>query len=214
MELVVPYEVRMRQDRRWAGEEIDSFFMRNSKVFATLTDLTHRLDEAGIPYALVGALALGQHGLDRVTVGVDMLITKEGLEAFRARYEGLGYVPAFPGASKQFRATETGVRVDFITTGEYPGDGKPKSVAFPDPAQFWVEINGIRVIVLEKFIELKLTSGLTASHCLKDLSDIQELIRAANLPLELDERLDESVRPKYRQLWDEMHTPEALGDRH
>ena len=144
---------------------------------------------------------------------IDLLITTQGLAAFRDRYEGLDYVPAFPGAEKQFRATETGVRVDFITAGEYPGDGKPKPVAFPDPAEASVEMDGIRVIVLEKFIELKLTSGMSVSHRRKDLADIQELIRAKKLPLELDDRLDESVRPMYRQLWEEAQIPDALGYR-
>ncbi len=34
-----------------------------------------------------------------------------------------------------------------------------------------------------------------------DLADVLELIRAAGLPEDLAARLDESVRPKYAQLW-------------
>ncbi len=36
---------------------------------------------------------------------------------------------------------------------------------------------------------------------LKDLADIQELIRARNLPLELRDDLHPYVREKYRELW-------------
>ena len=138
---VQAYESLLRQDRIRAREEIDSFFMRTGKVYYALGDVTQKLKDAGIPYALVGGLALGEHGMDRMTVDVDILVTKQGLEAFRARYEGLGYVPAFSGAQKQFRSTETGVRADFITTGEFPGDGKPKPVAFPiPPISMWISM--------------------------------------------------------------------------
>jgi hypothetical protein len=88
-----------------------------------------------------------------------------------------------------------------MTTGEYPGDGKPKSVVFPDPGDVAVDIEGLWVIGLEKLIELKLASGLSASHRLKDLADVQELILQLHLPLEISNRLDDSVRPEYERLW-------------
>ena len=52
---------------------------------------------------------------------------------------GLGYIPPFTG-SKNLRDTEHGVRIEFLIAGEFPGDGKPKPVAFPDPAEAGVEI--------------------------------------------------------------------------
>jgi hypothetical protein len=205
---VIPYETRLRLDRIWARKQIDSFFMRSGPVYQALEDLTRKLEDAGIPYALVGALALGEHGLERATSDVDILVTKQGLAEFRERYEGLGYVPAFAGARKKFRSTETSVSVDFITAGEYPGDGKPKAIVFPDPAQCFVEIQGIRVIRLEKFIELKLASGLTGQGRLKDLADVQELIRHAKLPASIAESLDVTVRPEYTKLWLQAQTPD------
>ena len=36
---------------------------------------------------------------------------------------------------------------------------------------------------------------------LKDLADVQELIRARELPLELREELDPSVRDRHTELW-------------
>src|ERR1700716_2261383 len=87
----------------------------------------------GIPYAILGGMALNAYGYRRVTVDVDVLLTPEGLEAFRARHLGLGYVQLFSG-SKSLRDTENGVPIDVVLAGEYPGDGRPKPVAFPDPA--------------------------------------------------------------------------------
>ncbi len=104
-------------------------------------------------------MALNLLGYVRQTVDVDILLSSEGLERFLDRFVGHGYVLAFPGAQKSFRDSETGVRIDVIRTGEYPGDGKPKPVSFPDPATSAVAAGVYRVVSLEKLIELKIASG-------------------------------------------------------
>jgi hypothetical protein len=38
-----------------------------------------------------------------------------------------------------FRDAVTGVNVEIITTDEFPDDGKPKSVQFPEPVAIAVE---------------------------------------------------------------------------
>ncbi|MEK7326108.1 MAG: hypothetical protein AAB217_12705, partial [Chloroflexota bacterium] len=150
---------------------------------------------------LIGGLALTAHGYRRFTEDVDILMTPETLRLFKEKFVGLGYLPAFATASKSFRNTRTGVKVEVMTTGEYPGDGKPKPVVFPDPISARVERDGLWVLSLEKIIELKLASGLSASHRLKDLADVQELITILKLPLELAGQLDASVRAEYQRLW-------------
>jgi hypothetical protein len=181
--------------------EADELFAKRGAVYDTLHRIDQRLREQGIPYALIGGMALILHGYERLTKDVDILLTLEGLLSFREKYVGRGYVPAFEGARKTFRDTANNIRVEFITTGEYPGDGKPKPVAFPDPAQASIERDGIRVIQLEKLIELKLASGLSAAHRLRDLADVQDLIMILDLPLNLADQLDTSVRDEYRRLW-------------
>jgi hypothetical protein len=182
--------------------ESEAFFMKEGKVHHTLKRLARALEEESIPYAIVGGMALNLLGYTRETVDVDILLTPEGLERFRERLVGKGYVMAFAGASKSFRDTQTQVKVEALITGEYPGDGKPKPVVFPDPIVASIERDGYRVITLEKLIELKLASGMTAPHRLRDLADVQDLISALDLPLDLEERLDESVRGEYRRLWE------------
>lgn len=63
----------------------------------------------------IGAIALARYGYRRMTVGIDILLSPEGLARFRDQYEGRSYVPAFAGATNSFRAAETGVRIDVIT---------------------------------------------------------------------------------------------------
>ena len=190
-----------REEEFWAGvEHARRFFMGEADVQQALERLAHVLDEKGIPYAIVGALALNEWGYRRVTVDVDVLLTSGGLRALKEAVLGRGYVEKFPG-SRGLRDTEAGVTVDVVLAGEYPGDGKPKPVAFPDPAEAAVRGRRVALLPLEKLIELKLASGMSAPHRLKDLADVLELIRALSLPLEKAASLDASVRAKYEELW-------------
>ena len=176
--------------------------MKQDATHSTMERLAARLDEEGIPYLLVGGMALGLHGYERMTRDVDILLTPDGLAAFEERCAGRGYVAKFPGARRAFLDAETRVPVEILCTGEFPGDGKPKPVAFPDPSAAGTVLDGIKVITLEKLIELKLASGLTAPHRLRDLADVQDLICALALPRELAADLNASVRAEYERLWD------------
>ena len=176
------------------------FFMRDDPVHQTLHEISRRLGDLGIPYAVVGGMALVAHGYARTTVDVDILVTPEGLDAAHRSLEGLGYVRAFSG-SRSLRDTQTGVRIEFVVAGQYPGDGKPKPVAFPDPAAAATEIDGLRFVKLPALIELKLASGMTNPGRLRDLADTQELIRVLKLPADYAEQLNPYVRAKFAELW-------------
>jgi hypothetical protein len=177
------------------------FFMEQGPIFQTLRRLSARLDEAGIPWVLVGGMALVAHGYRRFTEDVDILLSPDGLAAFRNHLLGRGYVPRFAGAERTFTDTETGVRIEVLASGDFPGDGKPKPVAFPNPEDVRFERDGLWLIRLEPLIELKLASGLSAEHRLRDLADVQDLIRRLELPLDLADALHPSVADAYRGLW-------------
>ena len=187
--------------------------MRQGDVFTTVRRLAARLKDEGLDYVVIGGLAVSELGYARATVDIDILLRPEGLEAFRERCVGRGYLPAFPGATKAFKDTQTGIRIEVLTTGEFPGDGKPKPVAFPDPADVAVEGEDFRYIRLESLLELKLASGMTAPHRLRDLSDVQDLIVALELPRDLGEKLDASVRDAYGRLWDQSRPTSDSPDR-
>ena len=177
------------------------FFMKKGIVFETMRRLAKHLESEWIAYAVIGGMALAAHGYVRMTLDVDVLLTPEGLDLFRKKLVGRGYVANFPGAVKSFRDTETNVKIEVITAGEFPGDGLPKPVSFPDPVGQTIEEDSVRVINLEKLIELKLASGLSAGNRLRDLADVQDLIMALNLPLELADRLDPSVNSEFKRIW-------------
>jgi hypothetical protein len=136
-----------------------------------------------------------------VTVDVDVLLTPEGLARFRERHLGRGYVEKFPG-SRGVRDAEYDVDIDIVLTGSYPGDGKPKPVVFPDPAEAARRGARVALLPLTTLLDLKLASGLTAADRLKDLADVQEVIRVRRLPRTLAEDLNPFVRDKYVELWE------------
>jgi hypothetical protein len=179
--------------------EAERFFMAKDAVHGALEKLVGLLAAGPIPYALIGAMALNEYGYRRVTVDLDILLTREGLDAFKRAHLGRGYLEKFPG-SRGMRDTEHGVDIDVVLAGEYPGDGKPKPVAFPDPAMA-VEGARVRLLPLPKLMELKLASGMSAPHRLRDLADVLEIIRLQRLPEEFAAQLDPSVRDKFRELW-------------
>lgn len=190
----------------WAGvANAQRFFLGIAEVQYALQKLTSVLDPAGIPYAIAGAMALNHHGYRRVTVGVDVLLTREGLDRLKREVLGRGYVEEFPG-SKGLRDTEHNVAIDVLLAGDFPGDGKPEAVQFPDPAAVAIRGEHGAFLPLEVLIELKLASGLSAPHRLKDLADVLELIRAVDLPASLGDQLDPSVRAKYAELWSAAQT--------
>jgi hypothetical protein len=189
-------ETRLMEGARHASQ----FFMGEADVQRALQKIARLLRDDGIPYALVGAMALNEHGYRRTTVDVDLLFSREGLADFKEKHLGRGYVEKFPG-SKGFRDVENGVVIDVVLAGDYPGDGKPKPVRFPDPATTALVGESLSVLSLPLLVNLKLASGMTAPHRLRDLADVLELVRIVGLPESFAEELDPYVRGKYRELW-------------
>src|SRR5258706_9158864 len=110
VEVMEAFEVKMRRGGAAAIEHVGRFFMKEDVVTLTMRNVASRLEELGIPYAVVGGMAISAHGHVRATVDVDILVTPEGLERIHRELEGLGYVPPF-GGSKHLRDVATTVRI-------------------------------------------------------------------------------------------------------
>jgi hypothetical protein len=189
-------------------DQVGAYFMNESPVQKAAHDIARHLDELGIAHAIAGALALGVHGVVRATEDVDILLSRENLERFKSAWLGRGYANLRPGG-KAIRDTQHNVKIDFLLVGDFPGDGKPKPVAFPAPAEASELSGSLRVITLPRLVELKLASGMTAPHRLQDLADVQRLIEVRNLPPSFREELDPYVREKFDELWrSAQHEPD------
>ena len=149
------YEDLLDRDLRWALTEGSRHFEEDNAVFKALRKIAQQLNSMGILYAVVGGMALFKHGFRRFTEDVDILVTNDDLKRILKELEGRGYLPPFKN-SKNLRDTERGVKIEFLITGGFPGDGKPKPISFPDPAAVSIEIDGISYINLPHLVDLKL----------------------------------------------------------
>ena len=180
-------------------DEADQLYEGQGRLKKTYERLAKRLDELNVPYSLVGGYALILHGVRRFTEGIDLLVSNEGLAKLHEELIGRGYVQVSPG-SRNLRDAETGVRIEFVVTGEFPGDGKQKPVVFPDPQTVVEKIEGIKVINMKSFVELKISSGMTAKDRLQDLADVQRLIKQHHLKADFANQLHPYVRSKFLEL--------------
>ena len=186
------------------------YFMGEGSLNSTLKQLARDLERHKIDYAVMGAVALLAHGYPRFTEDIDLVVTAEGLEKFHKELLGIGgwgmsgYLRKPPASDKSFRSVPLGVSIKVTLNEEYPGDGKPKPVRLPNPRTEFVDIDGVHFVSLEKLIELKLTSGMTAGDRLKDLADVQELIKTRALSSEFASRLNAYVRAKFLELYESV----------
>lgn len=174
--------------------------MGQAEAQLALYRLTAILEADGTPYAIIGAFALNEYGHRRVTVDVDLILREEDLQEFKRRHFDDGYAERVPGTGKLID-TKLGVNIDVLSAGRFPGDDKPKPIAFPDPATTALRGDRFALLPMPKFIELKLASGMAAPHRGKDLVDVQELIRSAGLSADVAADLDPWVRAKFLELW-------------
>jgi Nucleotidyl transferase AbiEii toxin, Type IV TA system len=177
-----------------------------------LERLSIDLKEHGIDYVVIGAVALLAYGYPRFTEDIDLVMTAEGLEKFHAELVGLSYAPSFPGSRKRFRSTSDNVKIEVMVSGEYPGDGKPKPISMPIPSTASQVIEGIQFVTLEKLIELKLASGISAGDRLKDLADVQELIKLRQLDADFVKQLHPYVRSKFLELHSAVRSKESIQE--
>jgi hypothetical protein len=197
---------QIRRNYEAGLETARRYFMGTADVQLAARRLAAALNNLGIDSVICGALAVTAHGHVRLTQDVDVLLTADGLRRFKERWLGRGWVERFPG-SKGMRDAEHDIKIDVLLTGDYPGDGKPKPVTFPDPADVALDLGGTKTITLPKLVELKLASGMTAPDRPRDLDDVIQLVRANHLPREFGDTLNPWVRTKFEELWEYAQIP-------
>lgn len=199
MSAVESYEEGLSGSHEMVLREAEALYEGRGRLQTTYERLAQRLDGMGLAYALVGGYALILHGVRRFTEDIDLLLCEEDLAKLREDLLGKGYV-SVAGTDRSIRDAETGVRIDFVLSGRFPGDGKPKPVAFPAPEDAEEIRNGVHVIDLRTLIELKLASGMTSPGRLQDLADVQRLIAEHDLDPGYAETLDPYVRERFVEL--------------
>jgi hypothetical protein len=165
-------------------QRASEFFAGRGEMYAALDKIERVLTEENIEFAVIGGMALNFHGYRHVTNDLDVLTTPEGLRAIHQRLVGDDYRTE---GVRNLRDVQNDVVIDILVR-EGPIE--------------WADFEGHRIIALTKLIELKLTAGLASRGRIKELADVQDLIKFAPLPRELGEQLDPSVRDEYYRIWD------------
>jgi hypothetical protein len=172
------------------------FFAKRDPVYQTMRRIAKKFDKAGIPYAIVGAMAVNAHGFRRTTADLDILLTPHGFEEFRRRFVEKDFAATV--RRRRFIDRKNEVIVDILLTGMYPGSGMPGPIAFPDPIDVSDRVEETRVINLATLIQLKL-----AARRHKDFGDVVELIRVHDLDESFQRQLHASVCRDYVECLEE-----------
>lgn len=169
-------------------------------VRKALEELKRRCDREDIPFAVVGALAMRQHGYARFTEDIDVLTTAEGLTRLHDRLVGRGLAPREPGLRKKLHDTQHRVAIDVLVTGEHAGSPEsPVVYPAPDAPDFVQAADGIRYARLDSLLAFKIASGIWG-HRPRDLADVQELIKINGLDESYAPRLPEALRDRFGEL--------------
>ncbi len=183
------YTQRMNADIHWALWQGSLFFQNECEVQHSLRRLALRLNALGTNYAVVGGMALFLHGFRRYTENINILVTREGLPEVHHALLGNGYRLSRVNSSN-LHDMENGVYIKFMVSGDVP-----------DPQRSAAKRDGVWLLNLAPLLNLKLISGMKSIARLKDVSDVQEMIKRLHLPQDFAEQLSPSVRDKYEELW-------------
>jgi predicted nucleotidyltransferase len=168
---------------------------------ASFDAIARALNEAKVPFLVVGGIAVISHGYGRVTQDVDLVIRLEAAvikRAFRA-LAGIGYLPAVPISAEQFAdpavreswRAEKGMKV-LKFWGDHHRD-TPLDIFVSEPFDFPKEFAAsdvretlpgvtIRVVSLATLLAMKRAAGRP-----KDLADIDELNLLSEKPSSYDQ---------------------------
>jgi hypothetical protein len=156
------------------------------------------LTQSGVPYAVMGGVAVCLHGYQRNTVDLDLLIRREDQESVRQCLTDAGLKWS---ADRAEFVSPFGVSVQFLLAGDRAG--RDSEVRLPDPAEERTTelCDGLPVLKLARLIESKLACGqgsLRRTH--KDYADVVELIAVHSLSRSFARHLHPSLRESFRKL--------------
>ena len=156
------------------------------------------LEEAAIPHAVIGGVAVCLHGYQRNTVDLDLLVRPEDSADVKAALEKAGF--CWNAEQVEFHAVD-GPAVQLVFAGSSAGRDSGMKLPDPSSAKTIVDIEGLPVITLAKLIEIKIACGsgsLRRTH--KDFADVVELIAANGLGMSFARFVHKSVRSVFREL--------------
>lgn len=173
-------------------ETFKMFLEANQNPESFLDSLHLDLTNIGVDYAVIGGLALSPHNYKRMTVDIDIMVSKATLHNLK-QLHGLGY-SLRPGSDKNMviHTLARKIPLDVLVEGQLEN-----GIELPNPKQFRQKINGIWYASLSGLIHLKLIASRT-----NDISDIHKLIEENYLDIDYYQQLPKSTQEKFKELFD------------
>jgi hypothetical protein len=164
-------------------------------VDVALADVRSLLHASGVPFKLVGGVAVVHHGYPRTTEDVDVLVDPRGLSRLWEELSSHGFARVSPN---RLRHLSTGVRVDLLVAGTPMP--RPGSGAYPAPDSLEASARDPDVVGLPGLLELKLRSR---RH--RDEADVVELLKRLDEAhyLEVEAAVPAELRPHLATLRDD-----------
>jgi hypothetical protein len=149
-----------------------------------ILDVARRLRDV-VDAPVLGGIAVYLHGVRRSTIDLDLYTADRQATATQLLAAGARW-----NSAKREHVLD-GVRIHTVT---------------PQDSGVTIErtaiIDGIRVVNLNDLVAIKLLCGLKNPGRLKDLSDVQELIRVVPLDKRFAAKLPKAIRPEFKVLVD------------
>ena len=165
------------------------------------TEIVKALNDAAVPFLVVGGVAVIAHGYGRNTYDVDLVIrlTPDFVNRTFAALASIGYAPRVPITAEQFgdaeerRALLDEKQMQVLNFWSDRHRETPVDVFVTEPFDFAAEYDGalleemapgvnMRIISLATLLQMKKSAGRP-----KDLADIDELSLLNGLPSSYDE---------------------------
>lgn len=152
-----------------------------SRLGRQIEEIVATLESLGIPFALIGGLALSSHNVIRATQDIDLLTDAARADEIDKALEKLGYHCLYRSgdAGNYLRGDE---RLDFLYAS------RPTAVRLLSGApELATAFGRLRVISTEGLIAFKLQGWVNDSRRTQDLEDIRALLRANRDTVDLKE---------------------------
>jgi hypothetical protein len=200
----------------WSTLDAGERWMRDLKE--TARKVSRALQEAGVPHAVIGGLAVAAHvarvdsSAERNTKDLDLLLERSDLDAatrallaLGLRYREVMGIPAFvsPGGKGLQHRFREGVHV--VWAGEKVRPDYPVPAPSLAEAPVVRSLDGYACLGVEQLLRMKLTS-----FRLKDQVHVQDLMELKLITKKMKESLPSELRVRLRQV-EEATERERLG---
>ncbi len=163
-------------------------------AFPKVPDILVRLNDAGIPYAVGGSVALYTQGNTRLPHDVDIMFTDEAHEAANDLFGLTSEIIERPNVLMHKSTPVDDGSIDFLSHYTVIADGRSYHHPPTQKVEVLFEDRRVNLIPAEKIVAVKLI-GRRDHH--QDLLDVQELMKHPDFDKELFNEMVDALKARH-----------------